>query len=50
MQWYVFAILSAVLTAASTIVEKKTLLKEHAMEFSTVLAVFNFFIALILSS
>ena len=48
MQWYIFAILAAVLTAASTIVEKKTLLKEHAMEFSTVLAVFNFFIALVL--
>ncbi len=42
MQWYVFAILAAVLTAASTIVEKKTLLKEHAMEFSAVLALFNF--------
>ncbi|PIZ52936.1 hypothetical protein COY26_03200 [Candidatus Woesearchaeota archaeon CG_4_10_14_0_2_um_filter_33_10] len=40
--------LSAVLTAASTIIEKKTLLKEHAMEFSTVLAIFNFLIALVL--
>lgn len=48
MQWYIFAILAAVLTAASTIVEKKTLLKEHAMEFSAVLAIFNFLIALVL--
>ncbi len=48
MQWYVFAIFAAVLTAASTIVEKKTLLKEHAMEFSAVLAIFNFLIALVL--
>ncbi|MBU4283516.1 MAG: EamA family transporter [Nanoarchaeota archaeon] len=48
MQWYVFAILTALLTAAAAIVEKKTLLKEHAMEFSTVLAVFNFFIVLVL--
>jgi len=48
MQWYIFAILTALLTAAAAIVEKKTLLKEHAMEFSTVLAVFNFFIVLVL--
>ncbi len=48
MQWYVFAIFAAILTAVSTIVEKKTLLKEHAMEFSAVLAIFNFLIALVL--
>ena len=48
MQWYIFAILTALLTAAAAIVEKKTLLKEHAMEFSAVLAVFNFFIVLVL--
>ena len=48
MQWYFFAILTALLTAAAAIVEKKTLLKEHAMEFSAVLAVFNFLIALVL--
>ena len=48
MQWYFFAILTALLAAAAAIVEKKTLLKEHAMEFSTVLAVFNFFIVLVL--
>jgi len=48
MEWYFFATLAALLTAAFTIIEKKTLLKEHAMEFSTVLAIFNFLIALVL--
>jgi len=48
MEWYLFATLAALLTAAFTIIEKKTLLKEHAMEFSTVLAIFNFLIALVL--
>ena len=48
MEWYFFATLAALLTAAFTIVEKKTLMKEHAMEFSAVLAIFNFLIALVL--
>ncbi len=48
MEWYLFATLAALLTAAFTIIEKKTLLKEHAMEFSAVLAIFNFLIALVL--
>ena len=46
MEWYFFATLAAILTAAFTIIEKKTLLKEHAMEFSAVLAIFNFLIAI----
>jgi len=48
MEWYFFATLAALLTAVFTIIEKKTLLKEHAMEFSTVLAIFNFLISLVL--
>jgi len=48
MEWYFFATLAALLTAVFTIIEKKTLMKEHAMEFSTVLAIFNFLIALVL--
>jgi drug/metabolite transporter (DMT)-like permease len=43
-----FAMLSAVLVAAASITEKKTLMKEHAMEFAAVLAVTNLFLSLFL--
>lgn len=46
MDWIFFAVIAAVLTAASTITQKKTLLKEHAMEFSAVLALIIFLISL----
>ncbi|MBS3055666.1 MAG: DMT family transporter [Candidatus Aenigmarchaeota archaeon] len=46
MEWYVFAFGSAVLGAISAIIEKKTLLKENPLEFSTVLALFNALISL----
>lgn len=45
MEWYIFAFSCAILTALSSIVEKKTLIKEHAMEFSSVLAIFNFILS-----
>src|SRR3989344_4952645 len=44
--WIIYAIVSAVLTSAATIAQKKTLLKEHAMEFSAVLAILTLFISL----
>ncbi|MFH1649325.1 MAG: DMT family transporter [Candidatus Woesearchaeota archaeon] len=41
--WIVLAILSAILAAAIALLVKRTLLQEHAMEFSAVLALFNVF-------
>ncbi|NOQ55254.1 MAG: EamA family transporter [Nanohaloarchaea archaeon] len=46
MEWYIFAGLCALFGGISSIIEKKTLRKQHAMEFSTVLAIFNFIIVL----
>lgn len=46
MIWFAFALSAAIITALSAVVEKKTLLKEHAMEFSAVLAIFNLIILL----
>ena len=46
MEWYIFAGLCALFAGMSAIVEKKTLKKQHAMEFSTVLAIFNFIVVL----
>lgn len=39
-EWIISALLAAIITSAFSIVEKKTLRKEHAMEFSAVLAIF----------
>ncbi len=47
MQWYVFALGAAIFSSAACIVQKKTLFKEHAMEFATVLSIFTFVISLI---
>ena len=47
-EWYVFALGTAVLITAATLVEKKTLLKEHAMEFSAVLGLFLALLSLVL--
>jgi len=41
INWYVFAILSAFFGALSMIYKKKTLFKEHATEFSTILKIFE---------
>ncbi len=46
MEWYIFAGLCAIFGGISSIVEKKTLRKQHAMEFSTVLAIFNSIVVL----
>jgi drug/metabolite transporter (DMT)-like permease len=40
MQWYALALGSALLNALSSVTEKKTLLKEHAMEFATTISLF----------
>lgn len=41
MSWVILAFLSAFLVSAAAITQKKILCKEHAMEFSAVLALFN---------
>jgi drug/metabolite transporter (DMT)-like permease len=37
--WLIFAFLAAIFVSAASIVEKKTLLRQHAMEFSTTLSI-----------
>ncbi|MCK4957061.1 MAG: EamA family transporter [Candidatus Cloacimonetes bacterium] len=46
LQWYYFAMLSALFSASAAILEKKTLFKERALEFSTLLAIFNIVLSL----
>ena len=46
MEWFLFAFACAIISSISAIVEKKTLMKEHAMEFSTVFSIFNFLFVL----
>ncbi len=46
MQWYILALGSAVLNALSTVTEKKTLFKEHAMEYATVISLIMFLLSL----
>ncbi len=41
MTWFSYTLLSALLLSAATLIQKKALLKEHAMEFSAVLAVLS---------
>lgn len=41
VEWYLFALGAAIFTSFAAIIEKKALLKEHALEFSTVLAIVN---------
>lgn len=41
MQWLLLALISAVFASAALLIEKKTLAREHAMEFSAALAFFN---------
>ena len=40
MEWYILALGSAILNSLSSITEKKTLFKEHAMEYATVISLF----------
>jgi len=47
MNWLIFALASAVFIALATVIEKKTLVKQHATKFSTTLALFNILISLI---
>ena len=42
MVWYFFGLMAAIFFAIRMVVEKKTLLKEHALEMSTVLSIFIF--------
>jgi len=44
--WVIFAFLAAIIASATSIVEKRTLLKQHAMEFSSVLAIFVMLISI----
>lgn len=44
MEWFIFALGSAILTAIASVIEKKVLFKEHATEFSATLAVMNFLV------
>lgn len=46
MEWYIYAFGSAIFTALLIIIEKKGLLKEHALEFSCVLSIFTFLLSL----
>jgi len=41
MIWYVLALISAFLTSIMTLINKKILIKEHAMEFATVFSILN---------
>ncbi len=42
MEWYFFGLMAAIFFSARMLVEKKTLIKEHALEMSTVLSIFIF--------
>ena len=44
--WYLFALTSAVFSAIAAITQKKVLLKEKAISFTTILAFFNLIIAI----
>ena len=44
--WIIFVFLAAIIASAASIVQKKTLVRQHAMEFSAVLALFAMIITL----
>ena len=46
MTWLIYATTAAVLVAAAALLEKKSLLREHAMQFSAILAIVNLAIGL----
>jgi len=45
MEWYFYSILAAILVSILSLIEKKTLFFEHAMQFSATLAFVNMIIA-----
>jgi hypothetical protein len=47
MTWIIYSLTAMALVATAMILEKKSLIKEHAMQFSAVLAIVNMFIGLI---
>ncbi len=47
MDWFIYALATAGLAAASTLIQKKTLNREHALEFSASLATVNLLFAFI---
>lgn len=46
MAWFIYALITAILVSASVLAQKRALLREHAMEFSTILAFINLAISL----
>jgi drug/metabolite transporter (DMT)-like permease len=44
--WLIFAILASILASASSILEKKTLFKQHALEFSATLSVYTLILSI----
>lgn len=46
MSWVLYALLSAILSSLAAIVEKKTLIREHASEFATLLALGNLIVSI----
>ena len=46
MNGYLFAFLTAILTASAALIQKKLLNKEHASEFVAVFAIVNFAICI----
>jgi len=46
MEWYSFALISALFSATAAISEKKALFKEGALPFSTLLSIFNLFLSI----
>jgi drug/metabolite transporter (DMT)-like permease len=45
-EWVIFALLSAILTSIASIAEKKTLFRQHALEFATTVAIYNFILSI----
>ncbi len=48
MEWYVFALVAALLVSAQSILEKKSLYRTHSLDLATVLSIFNFIFILLL--
>ena len=44
--WLIFAILASILASASSILEKKTLFKQHALEFSATLSMYTLLLSI----
>lgn len=46
MSWLIYALICAIFTSAAVLVQKRTLIKQHAMEYSASLAFFNFVLSI----